>query len=260
MNANKFLKTRVPILVFFLLVSGDILCQQELNVYGNIDPTDYLQGKFNPHSHPCFVSLNSRGIPTDGRQHFLREETAKALEIMYYAMKKQHPELKFWVQSSTRNWSYQKAIWEKKWTGKSLVGGRKLNQMNKDHIQRARKILEYSSMPGTSRHHWGTDFDINVLRNSYYKKGDGRKLFNWLRKYSKKFDFCQPYTAGRKAGYKEERWHWSYRPLASVFLADWNRLVKSNTNTIAARNKFNGSRKVFKLAPIYVNSINEQCK
>ncbi|NJK84501.1 MAG: M15 family metallopeptidase [Saprospiraceae bacterium] len=41
--------------------------------------------------------------------------------------------------------------------------------------ERALKILKYSSMPGTSRHHWGTDIDLNSFSNSYFEQGEGKK-------------------------------------------------------------------------------------
>ena len=56
-------------------------------------------------------------------------------------------------------------------------------------------ILEYSSAPGTSRHHWGTDMDINALQNDYFSnKGNGAFLYEWLQKNAAKFGFCQPYN------------------------------------------------------------------
>lgn len=74
-------------------------------------------------------------------------------------------------------------------------------------------------MPGTSRHHWGTDIDLNDLTNEAFSKG-GRheKVYHWLVKNALKFGFGQPYTAGRATGYHEERWHWSYLPLSQPFL------------------------------------------
>ncbi|MBK8672515.1 MAG: D-alanyl-D-alanine carboxypeptidase family protein [Bacteroidetes bacterium] len=30
-------------------------------------------------------------------------------------------------------------------------------------------------MPGSSRHHWGTEVDINALSNAYFSTGEGKK-------------------------------------------------------------------------------------
>ena len=72
-------------------------------------------------------------------------------------------------------------------------------------------------MPGSSRHHWGTDIDINALENSYFESGRGLKEYEWLKKHAADFGFCQPYSPKgpeRPEGYNEEKWHWSYLPLA----------------------------------------------
>ena len=72
------------------------------------------------------------------------------------------------IVSAFRSFSDQKQIWEDKWTGKTLVGGKKLNVSMPDPKERATKILTYSSMPATSRHHWGTDFDINSVDPKFF--------------------------------------------------------------------------------------------
>jgi zinc D-Ala-D-Ala carboxypeptidase len=76
-------------------------------------------------------------------------------------------------------------------------------------------------MPGTSRHHWGTDVDFNSLNNRYFESGEGLKIYNWLVKHAAEYGFCQPYTKagqGRNGGYEEEKWHWSYLPVSSIYL------------------------------------------
>jgi zinc D-Ala-D-Ala carboxypeptidase len=77
--------------------------------------------------------------------------------------------------------------------------------------------LKYSSMPGTSRHHWGTDMDFNALTNEFFDKGKGKKIYTWLVANAHKYGFCQTYSAmgsDRTTGYQEERWHWSYTPIS----------------------------------------------
>ena len=76
-------------------------------------------------------------------------------------------------------------------------------------------------MPGTSRHHWGTDIDINSLNNDYFASGRGKKEYEWLRDNAHEFGFCQPYSEKgeeRMYGYEMEKWHWSYIPLAKDYL------------------------------------------
>jgi LAS superfamily LD-carboxypeptidase LdcB len=130
------------------------------------------------------------------------------------------------IVSATRTFDAQKKIWEDKWTGKRLVDGENLSKMT-DTVARALIILRYSSMPGTSRHHWGTDVDLNSLNNSYFEGPEGSRVYNWLVKHAATYGFCLPYTSksGGRTGYEEERWHWSYMPLAGPLLAEYRRQV-----------------------------------
>ncbi|MCX7679775.1 MAG: M15 family metallopeptidase [Spirochaetes bacterium] len=218
--------------------------------YDIIEEEDYLRGRFEPSTHPLFVNIAEFGIPCNG-DLFLRREVAIALKEMYSAIKKDLPEVKFWVQSATRNWNAQKAIWEKKWEA--------LSKTVKTKQEIASEILRFFSMPGTSRHHWGTDYDINILENEYYTNKDGAKLYKWLKKNAATFGFCQPYTAGRKDGHNEERWHWSYVPLAAQFQKRWNELFGSEPNKIIAEEQFSGADEIIHSAAMYVNAIDKKC-
>jgi len=51
-------------------------------------------------------------------------------------------------------------------------------------------------MPGTSRHHWGTDVDLFSLDNKFFESGDGKIWYSWMVQNAAKYGFCQPYTAG----------------------------------------------------------------
>jgi LAS superfamily LD-carboxypeptidase LdcB len=220
--------------------------------YGPVNEADYVRGRFDPVKHPLFVKLADLGIPCD-RPHYLRREAAESLKKMYLAMKKDLPGVKFWVQSSTRNWDTQKAIWERRWAG--LAAGKK--KMTEPEI--AAEILRSSSVPGTSRHHWGSDFDMNILKNAYYEKGDGARLYAWMKSRAHEFGFCQPFSAGRKTGYMEERWHWSYMPLARDFQRQWNAHFGENPGLVIKDGDFRGSPHSVKYAAVNVNSINQSC-
>jgi len=265
---NKTIKRLIPIFLLFIFACGHSL--SENNTYGIIKPSDYLSGRFKAQNFlhkkgivskkNIFVELNAFGIKTDGRKHYLRLDTAINLKRMLAAFKKDHPTIKIWIQSATRSFYSQKWIWEAKFNGKRLVDGKNLKKTIKNHRLRALKILNYSSMPGTSRHHWGTDFDINRLNNSYYKKGKGKIIFKWLKAHGSTYGFGQPYTAGRKLGYLEERWHWSYLPLSKIFLKDWVELFKKNPKLLVIPGSYAGSTASANLASLYVTSISPSCK
>lgn len=175
----------------------------------------YLTGKFDPEKHPAFVKVAAEY--TDGDPYVLHQDTYAAFEAMHAAAKADGVQLV--IVSATRNFKRQKQIWEAKWNGQRLLEGKeKADEVYPDPADRARAILRYSSMPGTSRHHWGTDIDLNALNNEYFKAGEGKKVYDWLTAHGATYGFCQPYSPKgpeRPRGYEEERWHWSFLPIAT---------------------------------------------
>ncbi|MCU0843468.1 MAG: M15 family metallopeptidase [Spirochaetes bacterium] len=246
--------------VFIAAGSADCGAEIVSGQYGGIVPEKYLTGRFDPEKEEGFVDLSTLGIPVKHDRQFLRREAAEALAAMFRDFRKAHPYLEFRIRSSTRNWGRQKTIWESKWCGTTPVGGVRLNEVIKDPEARALKILEFSSMPGTSRHHWGTDFDFQELDNRYYESGPGKALYRWLVSNAQSYGFCQPYTSARTGGYLEEKWHWSYMPLAGGFLAEWIRIFKKCPACIAENDSFAGSDAALPLASLYMENINPACR
>ncbi|NND64576.1 MAG: M15 family metallopeptidase, partial [Gammaproteobacteria bacterium] len=181
----------------------------------NVFSIDYLTGQFDPATHGDFVRVDQPF--TDRTDLFLRDDAYQAFKKMYKSARMDG--ITLIIRSATRNFDYQKGIWERKWTGRlRLSTGDLAPESHPDEIDRARRILEDSSMPGTSRHHWGTDIDINAFLNEYFESGRGLEEYEWLRGHAAEFGFCQPYTAKndqRPYGYNEEKWHWSYHPISS---------------------------------------------
>lgn len=172
-----------------------------------------IMGDMDPSASEAFVEIALKYANRSGM--YLREEVYEAFLKMWEAAHKDGHHLK--IISATRNKARQKQIWENKW-----------NSFGGDHLSRAQRILQYSSMPGTSRHHWGTDFDINDLNNAYFESGEGKELYRWMQKNAGSYGFFQPYTGYSKyrdAGYREEKWHWSYYPLAQRFQRAYNHVV-----------------------------------
>lgn len=173
-----------------------------------------LLGDIDPSDHRDFDRLRSKYTSKD--RAYLREDVYDAFKDMWKAARKDGIDLI--IVSATRNRSYQKGIWNRKWL---TFGG--------DESDRAQRILQYSSMPGTSRHHWGTDFDLNALENTYFESGEGELVYQWLQSHAADYGFYQPYTAFnpyRDAGYREEKWHWSYFPLASKLQRAYQQVVE----------------------------------
>jgi zinc D-Ala-D-Ala carboxypeptidase len=205
-------------LVSFLLIT---LCVRAQPIDKN-----YLLGRFNPETDSRFIKITTEYSSGSAKEGYLRKETLEAFSKMFAAAKKDGITLT--IISATRNFDSQKRIWENKWTGKTLVGGKDLSHVS-DSVERAKIILNYSSMPGSSRHHWGTDMDLNSLENSYFESGEGQKIYDWLQKNAASFGFCQPYTSKSltdRTGYEEERWHWSYLPLSTGLLKQYVASIK----------------------------------
>jgi LAS superfamily LD-carboxypeptidase LdcB len=212
---------------------------------GFAQPPDrlYLLGRFDPTTDPRFVKPDDEHTAGAARNQYLRKEVYEAFTNMAAAAAKEG--VKLVIISATRNFEVQKSIWERKWQAEASIA---------DEAERARKILLYSSMPGTSRHHWGTDVDLNDLTNEYFESGEGLKVFQWLTAHAHEYGFCQPYTAkaGGRTGYEEEKWHWSYTPL-SIPLLD----AYKGTITLSDLSGFTGSGAVSKLDVIknYVDGV-----
>ena len=261
-SAIRFGRRRRLVVAHFFLAALVLLdCDENHSepdqLYGPTPVNDYLMGDFDPARHPSFVNVSELGIRTMGRTIHLRVEAAEALARLIEAFHSDHPNVDLWLVSGTRNFAAQQSIWDGKWNGERPVEGQRLNQSVPDPRRRALKILEYSSMPGTSRHHWGTDFDINLLQNDYYRRGPGLEIYEWLVEHAPSFGFCQPYTSGRSGGYQEERWHWSFLPLSRIYLEDWNDRVASD---YPGRHRFAGVDAAAELASVYVNTINSDCQ
>ncbi|MCX7649605.1 MAG: M15 family metallopeptidase [Flavobacteriales bacterium] len=216
----------------------------------------FLTGRLNYEEVPFFQTLpESLSLQT---RACLLAPVAEAFARMAEAARREGITLK--VVSAARNFERQKKIWEDKWFGRRLVEGRNLGQEKIDPTEKARLIMRFSAMPGTSRHHWGTDVDINALDDHYFLEGPGRNEYAWLVAHAGRFGFCQVYSArstGRIMGYEEEKWHWSYMPLATPILENYNKLI-----TYQDLQGFAGSETAPSVKAIedYVNGISAACK
>lgn len=217
--------------------------------------TAFLTGKFDPATKPGFTEVD---LEYGGRPGmFLLEETYIAYIKMFYAA--QFSGVTLSVVSATRNFEYQKWIWDAKWYGNLPADGKNLFLFEKDPMKKAQIILKYTSMPGTSRHHWGTDIDINSIDTAYFETPEGIMVYEWLTKNAYRYGFCQPFDAKeqRRKGYEQEKWHWSYMPLAEPFLYAYHKKVDYSNIT-----GFAGSELAPKLDVIqnYVLAVKMDCK
>jgi LAS superfamily LD-carboxypeptidase LdcB len=218
---------------------------------------EYLTGKFDPASHPDFVKVDPRYA--DGEGYYLRRDTYESFRKMWEAAKAAGIQLT--IISATRNFERQKQIWEAKWTGgRPIENGANAARKYPNPKTRALKILEYSSMPGTSRHHWGTDIDLNDLDNYTFEQGKGKEVYDWLQQHAAEYGFCQPYSVKgeeRPHGYNEEKWHWSYMPVSRQLTELASRRFRDQMIS-----GFAGAETAIEIGVVekYVLGINQACK
>lgn len=139
------------------------------------------------------------------------------------------------ICSAFRSFDQQLAIWNGKASGARAVldeRGQPVDIGLLDAWQTIQAIMRWSALPGASRHHWGTDFDIydaKAMPEGYQiqltpDEVQGSGLFapmhDWLDQYiqSGNTDFYRPYEFDT-GGIAPERWHLSYRPLADQYAA-----------------------------------------
>jgi len=130
--------------------------------------------------------------------------------------------------SSFRDFDRQLAIWNGKFRGERPMqdrAGLPLDPLSLTPAERVTAILWWSALPGASRHHWGTDFDVMDARAlppgyklqavpaEYNAGGPFHRLTTWLDAHMHAFGFFRPYTTDR-GGVAPEPWHLSYAPVA----------------------------------------------
>jgi LAS superfamily LD-carboxypeptidase LdcB len=146
------------------------------------------------------------------------------------------------IVSSYRSFSRQEAIWERKYA-------RYTEEDGMDPLEAIDKIIEYSTVPGTSRHHWGTDIDIvdgyrkvegDVLVPSKFESGGPYEDFKkWMDENANMFDFHLVYTDDpKRKGFKYEPWHYSFAPISVPMLTEFRR---KNIMLLLQQEEFLGS-------------------
>lgn len=145
--------------------------------------------------------------------------------------------------------------------------------------EKQREILQASSAPGVSRHHWGTDFDLFSVNAARWTSGGATPNFSaaydWLAgrpasgtrpavtPHAGRYGFLQSFTAASAAAgtaYMEEQWHWSYYPVAQALL-EFSRVPAVDTELNSQLNAFWGTAQRYNfIAPNwrdFVRNVNQ---
>ena len=149
----------------------------------------------------------------------------KTVELKFNQMKSAAKKegIKIKIVSGYRSFQRQKLIWNKKFLSNQKQGLNPIENIN--------KITQYSTIPGTSRHHWGTEIDIidenhnikgDLLLEKNYYNNSFEPLRLWMEKNSYKYGFILPYTKDlNRNGFLYEPWHYSYSELSIPFLKEY---------------------------------------
>jgi hypothetical protein len=160
-----------------------------------------------------------------GEGYKLRKEAHEAfLEMKTEALKS---DISIKVVSSYRSFEHQKRIWERKY--------RQYTSQGMTNTKAIHKIIEYSTIPGTSRHHWGTELDLIdantpqprhlLAPKNFVPNGSFYTLKQWMEEHANAFGFYLAYTNNPdRKGFKYEPWHYSYKPLSASYLNTYKTL------------------------------------
>ncbi|HUX74392.1 MAG TPA: M15 family metallopeptidase [Steroidobacteraceae bacterium] len=132
--------------------------------------------------------------------------------------------------SGFRDFERQLRIWNEKYAGERPLldaSERLVGAANLSPDERIDAILQWSALPGASRHHWGTDVDLidrnalaggqrlRLTADQYAPDGPFAPLAAWLDRHAARFGFFRPYR-GILSGVQAEPWHFSFAPLAET--------------------------------------------
>jgi len=170
----------------------------------------------------------------------LEKNTFDAFNKMQIAAKEDGINLK--IVSAYRGYDRQKLIWNTKF--KKFTTEFKLKPS-----QAVYEIIRFSTIPGTSRHHWGTEIDIIdnnypdeedvLIAKKFEKGGIFFKVKNWLNLNSEKFGFYITYNNDpNRKGFEHEPWHYSYAPISKKMLLLF---LKSDLKKFIKKGEIKGS-------------------
>jgi LAS superfamily LD-carboxypeptidase LdcB len=183
---------------------------------------DPLQLTGRTRSHICQSGEPRFAVHRDVLEHFQAMREAAACEGIDLA-----------IFSGFRDFDSQADIWNRKFVGERTLfdeNGVAIDHAQLSEEERIQCILNWSALPGASRHHWGTDIDVfdraampegyrvRLLPEEYVSGGVFNRLARWLDDSMGRFGFFRPYSEYR-GGMFAEPWHLSFVPIAVPALA-----------------------------------------
>ncbi|MFC3031221.1 M15 family metallopeptidase [Pseudoalteromonas fenneropenaei] len=173
------------------------------------------------------LGLNTEHLVACGSQSMHRETLKPWLALQAAA---RDAGFNLQLASAHRDFARQNLIWQAKFQGKRPVydlAGNMVDIEPLNVLDKVQAIMLYSALPGFSRHHFGTDFDVydpNLLRENEqlqltpweYLEGPMKPLNDWLNTHLSQFGFYRPYDCYR-GGVAQEPWHISHSRVAAEY-------------------------------------------
>ena len=165
----------------------------------------------------------------------LEKETYSAFIKMKDAAEKDGIIIK--LVSGFRDFYRQQMIWNNKY--KKFT-----NEFSLDGPTAIKEIIRFSTIPGTSRHHWGTEIDIIdknfenekdlLISKKYEEGGIFNSLKKWMDKNSKRFGFYIVYDDdSNRPGFEYEPWHYTYKPISDLYQREFLKLNLKSLSRLA---------------------------
>lgn len=167
----------------------------------------------------------------------IHNSTADALDRLRAAAR--HAGFELRLASGFRTFDQQLSIWNAKARGeRRLLDGQEnpIDILSLSNEEKLFAILHWSALPGTSRHHFGTDWDVyaeNLLPANYrlqltqdeYLHGAQKEFNRWLTEFIRTDnEFSRPFDDAA-FGVAREPWHISFGPVACTLAP----LIKKDT-------------------------------
>lgn len=135
------------------------------------------------------------------------------------------------IASGFRDYHRQQTIWNRKFSGKTPLLDKHSLPLCYEELnpfEKVSAILRWSALPGASRHHWGSDFDVysknHIPENKTlklepweYLNGHQTEFYHWLSQTMPQFGFFFPY-AKDQGGVSIEPWHISHIATSQKFM------------------------------------------
>tara|TARA_R110002073_G_scaffold4213_4_gene28075 strand:+ start:36292 stop:37041 length:750 start_codon:yes stop_codon:yes gene_type:complete len=181
---------------------------------------------FTSTSTPNFTEkeLIGKGTPVlYGSGYKMQRRAHQAFLEMNYEARKHDMDIR--VVSSYRTFNHQNLIWTRKYN--------RFRAKNLSSKEAVFNNIRYTAIPGSSRHHWGTEIDVvdGSIKTSRYPLntqnfhgyGIYKSFREWMDLNAHKFGFYQVYTNDyARKGFKYEPWHYSFAEIAKPILKEYN--------------------------------------